>query len=160
MGNLDGFGERRGGKTLKAPPVPELHVRNVRETQVRVKHKCARRGLETPQSTDTLAGMKQQVHDHLRAWRTHCGMTQEAVAAALGVRHMTVSRWETGKIKISGQNLARLAELYSSTVPQLMAEPALASEIDLLDRLHSLAKDMAPDALAHWLWMGEQLSKK
>jgi len=37
----------------------------------------------------------------LRAWRQRTGLTQEAVAHALGVTFSTVSRWENGHVRPS-----------------------------------------------------------
>jgi transcriptional regulator with XRE-family HTH domain len=46
----------------------------------------------------------------LREARAHA--TQESVAKVLGVTTNTISRWETGKYKVSAYDLSRLARLY------------------------------------------------
>ena len=35
--------------------------------------------------------------EELRNWRLKHGLTQQQLAELLGVRHSTISRWETGK---------------------------------------------------------------
>jgi len=37
----------------------------------------------------------------IRAWRHRSGLTQEALAQALGVTFSTVSRWENGRVRPS-----------------------------------------------------------
>jgi len=48
----------------------------------------------------------------LREARTEAGMSQEEVAAALGVRQKFVSKIETGEWRIDPLELQELAELY------------------------------------------------
>ena len=50
--------------------------------------------------------------DRLREARKAAGMTQEAVAAALGVKQKYVSKIETGERRIDPVELQELAELY------------------------------------------------
>ena len=87
-------------------------------------------------------------------------MTQEQVAAELGVRHTTVGRWEKGEMRLSTQDLERLAVIYGATTTQLAAAPAAASDVAILDKLHSIANGMDPAVLARWMAIGEDLKRK
>jgi transcriptional regulator with XRE-family HTH domain len=52
----------------------------------------------------------------LREARKAAGMTQEAVAAALGVKQKYVSKIETGERRIDPVELQELAELYGKPI--------------------------------------------
>ena len=47
----------------------------------------------------------------VRALRSRLGLTQEAMAARLGVSWATVNRWERGKSRPTGLSLAALRKL-------------------------------------------------
>lgn len=49
-------------------------------------------------------------------------MSQRAVAEALGINRVNVSRWETGKGNPSWINAQRLAELYKCSISDLSAD--------------------------------------
>jgi len=53
-----------------------------------------------------------QLIERLRQARAEAGLTQEAVAATLGVRQKYLSRIETGERRIDPVELKELAELY------------------------------------------------
>jgi transcriptional regulator with XRE-family HTH domain len=50
------------------------------------------------------------LHIYLREWRVLAGITQEQLAERLGVRHATISRWESGKRPILLPMLWRIAQ--------------------------------------------------
>jgi transcriptional regulator with XRE-family HTH domain len=52
--------------------------------------------------------------------RNDRGLTQAAVAKALGVHPITVTRWESGKLTPSAELLVSLAQLYGMTVDALL----------------------------------------
>ena len=54
--------------------------------------------------------------------RTNAGMTQAAVAAALGVTGAAVSMWETGKTTPRTTLLPKIATLYKCTVDDLLKD--------------------------------------
>lgn len=47
-------------------------------------------------------------------------MTQEAVAAALGIDRSTVAKWETGRALPTAEKLLRVARLYGCTADALI----------------------------------------
>lgn len=55
----------------------------------------------------------------IKARRLEQGLTQEALAEALGVDHNTVSRWELGR-RSPHRYLDRLAEVLDTTTDALM----------------------------------------
>jgi transcriptional regulator with XRE-family HTH domain len=60
----------------------------------------------------------------LREWRDYHGFTLVELAERLGITHGTLSRYETGKRRLSAEALQRLAnELTSGFVPQLFVKP-------------------------------------
>lgn len=58
--------------------------------------------------------------ERLSELREKRGLTQAEVAEELGVSRQAISRWETGKIKPSTDNLRRLGKLYGVTLDYLM----------------------------------------
>jgi DNA-binding XRE family transcriptional regulator len=58
----------------------------------------------------------QNIGDRLRSARQHAGLTQEDLAKKLGVRAITISRWERGQQAPSKKTLKRLEEILGKTV--------------------------------------------
>lgn len=52
--------------------------------------------------------------------REKCGMTQSAVARALGIDQSTICLWEIGKTKPRASLLPKIAELFGCTVDDLL----------------------------------------
>lgn len=65
----------------------------------------------------------------LREAREYVGLLQDEVAAALGIPRTSLSALESGKRKVSGVELRRLARLYRRPVAWLLGE----DEVDLSD---------------------------
>lgn len=59
----------------------------------------------------------------LKAARKQAGMTQQQVAAAIGVNQNTYSYWENGKTKIDNITLTKLATLFNVSTDYLLATP-------------------------------------
>jgi len=87
-------------------------------------------------------------------------MTLEQVGHALGKRHTTVGRWEKGEMKLSTQDLESLASLYAATPSQLLAPPASAEMVELLDRVQSILSGMDADTRSQWLALGDKLTRR
>ncbi len=74
----------------------------------------------------------------LTATRNALGLSQAGLAAALGVDQGTISRWESGKVRIPAPTMLALARLKETTVvtgtrPRiLIADPVAAEGIDML----------------------------
>lgn len=60
----------------------------------------------------------------MKSARERTGMTQEQVAAALGVNHTAVVGWERGKWFPKTPRLLEVARLYKCTVDELLADDA------------------------------------
>ncbi len=75
----------------------------------------------------------------IREQRKRCGMSQESLAAQIGVSRQAVAKWETGQSTPATENLFRLAEVFGTTVDLLLPvqkkeEPSLSEQIRLLYR--------------------------
>lgn len=57
------------------------------------------------------------------AARMRAGLSQQKVAAAMGVTDAAVSMWESGKTHPRAALLTKLASLYDCTVDELLREP-------------------------------------
>lgn len=60
------------------------------------------------------------VNDKIKLLRTTHQLSQESLAALLDVSRQSISKWEKGLSKPSSDNLARLAEIFSVTIQDLM----------------------------------------
>lgn len=58
----------------------------------------------------------------LVALRKKAGLTQMAVAKALGISDSAVNQWEKGKTFPKTEQLPKLAKLYGCTVDELLKE--------------------------------------
>lgn len=59
----------------------------------------------------------------LKEARKQAGMTQQQVAAAVGVNQNTYSYWENEKTKIDNISLGKLAQIFNVTVDYLLGAP-------------------------------------
>lgn len=68
-------------------------------------------------------------NNRLRELRKRAGLTQVGLAGLLGLRHPTISRWETGTAPISVRYLMKLSEVLhchpGAILCPLPAEPAM-----------------------------------
>lgn len=64
----------------------------------------------------------------IRAWRLERGMTQEQLAAAVGVSHISVGNWDNGRAEPSARQLENLAAVFGVRMDQIAfhKEDALA----------------------------------
>lgn len=85
---------------------------------------CTRLGNIAAMSRDLLPS-------YLRLWRARSGLTQEAVAAHLGIARNQVTAWETGGKRIPLERLFDLADLYGITTGQLLSHPDDAAFLSL-----------------------------
>lgn len=76
----------------------------------------------------------------LREARQACGLTQEAVAGELGVSRPTVAQVEAGERKVTGLELARLAQLYGRPITDFIGEAFEVSAEPILLRALPEAK--------------------
>ena len=68
------------------------------------------------------SSIKKSLGEVLKQHREECKMTQEFVAAAIGVSRQAVSKWETGASDPSTYNLLTLAKLFNTTAEELLRE--------------------------------------
>ncbi|MCH8262508.1 MAG: helix-turn-helix transcriptional regulator, partial [Proteobacteria bacterium] len=52
------------------------------------------------------------IGEKINAYRTQRGLTQEALADAIGVTANTISRWETATYKVTVEDLEKLSRLF------------------------------------------------
>lgn len=64
--------------------------------------------------------VRQSLAEILKEHRTHCKMTQEFVAEAIGVSRQAVSKWENGSADPSTTNLIALSNLYGIPAEELL----------------------------------------
>ena len=97
---------------------------------------------------------------HLRAWRSHLGLSQAEVGASLGKGHTTIGRWEKGEMKLSTTDLEALAKLYGVSVSQLQMPPEAAELVARMDRAQVILSGLTKEDLEYWIGMGERLLRR
>lgn len=60
---------------------------------------------------------------HLRAWREHCGLTQDALAERSGQSKPFISQLENGHRRYTQDSLEALARALGITPPELLSGP-------------------------------------
>ena len=63
-------------------------------------------------------------------------------------------------MKLSTQDLESLATLYGASPSQLLAPPASAEMVELLDRVQSILSDMDAETRSQWLALGDKLRRQ
>lgn len=81
-----------------------------------------------------------QLADQLTALRRDAGLSQEELAACLGVSRPAVSRWERGAALPGVENLTALAALYGVGAEELLAASGPAAPAQLSPRRRQSAK--------------------
>ena len=81
--------------------------------------------------------------ERLRSARERRGISQQAVAEALGLPRTAVTNMETGKRTVSTLELARMAEIYGPPAAYFLAESEIDTQKDLLVILHRSLPEMA-----------------
>lgn len=74
---------------------------------------------------------ERQLAVQLKEERDYLGLSQEQVAAALGIPRAAVSAIETGRRKVSGLELARLASLFGTTPDRLLGAEVIPDPTDV-----------------------------
>ena len=67
----------------------------------------------------------------IRAWRLERGMTQEQLADAVGVSHISVGNWDNGRAEPTSRQLEKLATVFDVRMDQIAfhKEAALAERM-------------------------------
>lgn len=73
-------------------------------------------------------------------------------------KHSTISRWESGTIKLSTADLEALAAIYGVSVTQLQMPPDASDTVARLDRAQEIMSKMSAADLEAWLALGERLT--
>lgn len=66
---------------------------------------------------------QQPLNERIKAHRRAAGLSQEALAARLGVSRQAVAKWESGQSAPSTENLFYLAQIFGTTVDLLLPPP-------------------------------------
>jgi transcriptional regulator with XRE-family HTH domain len=95
-------------------------------------------------------GLTEHVGQRIREFRTSygggTGISQDALAKALGVASNTVSRWETGIYKPTIEDLDRLARFFGKSILEFFPSDDVRSERDeKIDALLRAAKQLNED---------------
>lgn len=99
------------------------------------------------------------MHKHLLAWRVYRRLSQEQVGNILGVRHTTIGRWEKGTMRLSTEDLQRLAGVYGTSVKGLMVSPEAEEEVRLLEEFQTIVEGADPEAVRRWMSLGHALKR-
>ena len=68
------------------------------------------------------------MHNNFKVMRERAGMTQQAVADAVGIERSTIAKWETGAALPRVGNLYQMAALYKCRVSDLIPDGPCESE--------------------------------
>ena len=67
-----------------------------------------------------------KLHEFLKKLRITCGYTQQNIADVLGIDRSAYSYCESGKTRLSLENLAKLSNLYGITIDEMLGKPHAA----------------------------------
>ena len=87
--------------------------------------------------------------DRILMHRKRLGLSQEALAAQLGVSRQAVSKWEIGSAMPDPGNIVALAKIFGISTDELLVdepiqqEPCTSTQKDLLDRLPGFVRRIA-----------------
>lgn len=70
--------------------------------------------------------IQRPLNERIKAHRRAAGLSQEALAARLGVSRQAVAKWESGQSAPSTENLFYLAQIFGTTVDLLLPPPGEA----------------------------------
>lgn len=87
---------------------------------------------DAPTDSESGLGIDETLARNIRAEREYLGLSQEDVAAVLGVPRPAISSIENGRRKVSSAELAKLATLFGTSSDRLMGavqdeEPSVAA---------------------------------
>ena len=82
------------------------------------------RAISDNRGTGKLGQGRAMIHDKLALLRRRSGMSQQEVAATIGVTRQTVSNWELGQGSPALDKAAELARLYGVTLDDLVPDEA------------------------------------
>ncbi|WP_305297391.1 helix-turn-helix domain-containing protein [Parvibacter caecicola] len=77
--------------------------------------------------------MNREIAERLIALRREKGLSQEGLAARLGVSRQAVSKWERAESAPDLENLVALADLYAVTVDELVRGPVATETVNVAD---------------------------
>ncbi|WP_197063332.1 MULTISPECIES: LexA family protein [Pantoea] len=75
--------------------------------------------------------MKTEMKDRIRSRRLQLNLTQDALAKALGISRVSVTKWENGTTKPDGENLHRLAKILQTSPEWLLYSKDATQEDDI-----------------------------
>ena len=101
--------------------------------------------------------LSSELAERVRAEREYLGLRQDQVAKVLGVSRAAISAIETGRRKVSGVELARLAKLFGTSSDRLLGTEALTDASSI--QLFRATKDLSDHDKDQVLRFAEFLSK-
>lgn len=82
----------------------------------------------------------------LKEIRTQRGLSQEALAELVGVSRQTVSKWETGTVQPSAENLTRLSRAFQISVDAFLNDDWTPQELQAVEAMAVPAETPAETA--------------
>ena len=76
--------------------------------------------------------VKQTIATNLRYYRKKRNLTQKALAEALGVRHNSVSSWETGINSIDAETLAKVCGILEVSLEEMYGNPVYGAYMPVI----------------------------
>lgn len=98
------------------------------------------------------------LHVHLKPWRKSRGLTQEQVANMLGIKHNTLSGWESGERDVGLVELAKLAAVYGVEPAALLYAPNDQAKALAITAAGSMLQGMSAEQRGLWIALGQQLA--
>jgi transcriptional regulator with XRE-family HTH domain len=105
-----------------------------------------------PQKTPIYSPEHQAIGERIKARREQLGLTQEQVAAQLGIGRPGYAHYETGRSAVSAVDLHRLSRILHTTLDALCGDSEMgvlpAPEAEALACFQTLLPSLKPAALA------------
>jgi transcriptional regulator with XRE-family HTH domain len=92
--------------------------------------------------------------NNLKAWRTHCGLSQRALAEAVGTTGAVISLMEHSERRISHGWLKQLAPLLETTPGAILDFTPEEVDGDILRAAMKVPLERQSDAVALLKWLG------
>jgi transcriptional regulator with XRE-family HTH domain len=156
VGDPNHAAERSKRETVMAEIMTKLHNAECTLSVQGVQVPCA----ELTSAVTLAVQRSSRMHEHLKAWREACDLTQTQVANKLGTTHATVSRWESGVQAIHPKTFRRLADVYGATPAELLVSPLNRAMALRFHQAAEIISRLDDQEVEQWLGIGHSLAKR